>query len=167
MLLHTWIAGLNEENFKDAKKYLPERWTTPTSPHSPLLVAPFGAGRRICPGKRFVDLALQLILAKVLLFLLFITFLDSLDLYIYIHTHIHVNNLFPCRLYENLRSSWTKNSICNLNLFSRQKARSPLVSAIVLEIPHRNPQFSFIVTLVTYCYFIFVNNNNNFTCCCK
>ncbi|XP_043793071.1 ecdysone 20-monooxygenase isoform X3 [Apis laboriosa] len=66
VLLHTWIAGLNEENFKDAKKYLPERWTTPTSPHSPLLVAPFGAGRRICPGKRFVDLALQLILAKII-----------------------------------------------------------------------------------------------------
>lgn len=35
------------------------------APHSPLLVAPFGAGRRICPGKRFVELALQLILAKV------------------------------------------------------------------------------------------------------
>lgn len=34
-------------------------------PHSPLVVAPFGAGRRMCPGKRFVDLALQLILAKV------------------------------------------------------------------------------------------------------
>ncbi|XP_006570230.2 cytochrome P450 314A1 isoform X3 [Apis mellifera] len=66
VLLHTWIAGLNEENFKDAKKYLPERWTTPTTPHSPLLVAPFGAGRRICPGKRFVDLALQLILAKII-----------------------------------------------------------------------------------------------------
>lgn len=57
---------MNEENFKDAKKYLPERWTTPTTPHSPLLVAPFGAGRRICPGKRFVDLALQLILAKII-----------------------------------------------------------------------------------------------------
>lgn len=84
VLLHTWIAGLNEENFKDAKKYLPERWTTPTSPHSPLLVAPFGAGRRICPGKRFVDLALQLILAKVLLFFPGVS-LDSSDIYIYVN----------------------------------------------------------------------------------
>lgn len=66
VLLHTWIAGLNEENFKDARKYFPERWLTPVSPHSPLLVAPFGAGRRICPGKRFVELALQLILAKII-----------------------------------------------------------------------------------------------------
>lgn len=65
VLLHTWIAGLNDDNFKDASKCLPERWLKPMVPHSPLLVAPFGAGRRICPGKRFVELALQLILAKV------------------------------------------------------------------------------------------------------
>ncbi|XP_012230976.1 ecdysone 20-monooxygenase isoform X2 [Linepithema humile] len=65
VLLHTWIAGLSEDNFKDASKCLPERWLKPMVPHSPLLVAPFGAGRRICPGKRFVELALQLILAKI------------------------------------------------------------------------------------------------------
>ncbi|KAG7204184.1 hypothetical protein KM043_002021 [Ampulex compressa] len=65
ILLHTWIAGLNEDNFKEAKKCMPERWLESTVPHSPLLVAPFGTGRRICPGKRFVDLALQLILAKI------------------------------------------------------------------------------------------------------
>lgn len=115
---------MNEENFKDAKKYLPERWTTPSGPHSPLLVAPFGAGRRICPGKRFVDLALQLILAKVLHPWHILGFIR------YIYSII----LFPCRLYGNSRSSWRKSSICNLNLFSRQKARSPLVSVIVLEI---------------------------------
>lgn len=50
---------------------------------------------------------------------------------IYIYTSII---LFPCRLYGNSRSSWRKSSICNLNLFSRQKARSPLASVIVLEI---------------------------------
>lgn len=66
VLLHTWIAGLSEENFKDASTYRPERWLRPPTPHSPMLVAPFGAGRRICPGKRFVELALQLILAKVI-----------------------------------------------------------------------------------------------------
>ncbi|XP_033344817.1 ecdysone 20-monooxygenase isoform X1 [Bombus vosnesenskii] len=65
VLLHTWIAGMDEENFKDAGRYFPDRWLTPVNPHSPLLVAPFGTGRRICPGKRFVDLALQLILAKI------------------------------------------------------------------------------------------------------
>ncbi|EZA58896.1 Ecdysone 20-monooxygenase [Ooceraea biroi] len=65
VLLHTWIAGLDDKNFKDASKYLPERWMTTMKPHSPLLVAPFGAGKRICPGKRFVELALRLIVAKI------------------------------------------------------------------------------------------------------
>ncbi|XP_012286900.1 ecdysone 20-monooxygenase [Orussus abietinus] len=65
VLLHTWIAGLDDRNFKDASKCIPERWLKPTVPHSPLLVAPFGSGRRICPGKRFVEQTLQLILAKV------------------------------------------------------------------------------------------------------
>ena len=66
VLLHTWVACLNPENFKDAAKYMPERWLKPTTPHSPMLVAPFGAGKRICPGKRFVELGLQLVLAKII-----------------------------------------------------------------------------------------------------
>lgn len=68
VLLHTWIAGLEDSNFSNASKWMPDRWIKSTSPHSPLLVAPFGAGRRICPGKRFVEQALQLIVAKVNLF---------------------------------------------------------------------------------------------------
>lgn len=57
--------------------------------------------------------------------------------YIYMYTHTHaLIILFTCRLYGNSKSSWRKSSICNLNLFSRQKARSPSVSAIVLEIVH-------------------------------
>lgn len=50
------------------------------------------------------------------------------------YIYIYIIILFPCRLYGNSRSSWRKSSICNLNLFSRQKARSPLASVIVLEI---------------------------------
>ncbi|KAG8041822.1 hypothetical protein G9C98_007126 [Cotesia typhae] len=65
VLLHTWIAGLQDCNFKNAKEWVPERWLSPLAPHSPLLVQPFGFGRRICPGKRFVEKALQLIVAKV------------------------------------------------------------------------------------------------------
>ncbi|XP_011314519.1 ecdysone 20-monooxygenase isoform X2 [Fopius arisanus] len=66
VLLHTWIAGLKEGNFKNASEFMPERWLDHSEPHSPILVAPFGAGRRICPGKRFVEQALYLILAKVI-----------------------------------------------------------------------------------------------------
>jgi hypothetical protein len=32
---------------------------------SPFLVVPFGLGRRVCPGKRFVEQELHLALAKV------------------------------------------------------------------------------------------------------
>ncbi|XP_033216007.1 ecdysone 20-monooxygenase isoform X2 [Belonocnema kinseyi] len=65
VVLQTWIAGLSDSNFKDASKCIPERWIDPPTPHSPLLVTPFGAGRRVCPGKRFVEQALHLILAKI------------------------------------------------------------------------------------------------------
>ncbi|XP_011504175.1 PREDICTED: ecdysone 20-monooxygenase isoform X2 [Ceratosolen solmsi marchali] len=68
VLLHTWISGLDEANFKDADKCIPERWLNAENyePHSPFLVAPFGFGRRICPGKRFVEQALQLMVAKII-----------------------------------------------------------------------------------------------------
>ncbi|CAB0042305.1 unnamed protein product [Trichogramma brassicae] len=67
VLLHTWLAGLNEENFVHARQLIPERWLENSSyePHSPHLVKPFGYGRRICPGKKFVDQALQLAIAKI------------------------------------------------------------------------------------------------------
>ncbi|XP_058792402.1 ecdysone 20-monooxygenase isoform X2 [Phymastichus coffea] len=67
VLLQTWIAGLDEANFKDADRCIPERWLQPElhQPHAAQLVAPFGFGRRICPGKRFVEQALQLMVAKI------------------------------------------------------------------------------------------------------
>lgn len=65
ILAHTGAACRSEENFWRAREYLPERWTSVREPHSVGLVAPFGRGRRMCPGKRFVELELQLLLAKV------------------------------------------------------------------------------------------------------
>lgn len=52
-----------EENFPDANQFIPERWLGKEK--MPWLVAPFGAGRRLCPGKRFVELELQVLLAQV------------------------------------------------------------------------------------------------------
>lgn len=65
ILAHTGAACRREENFWRAREFIPERWVKPTPPHAPSLVAPFGRGRRMCPGKRFVDLELHLLLAKV------------------------------------------------------------------------------------------------------
>lgn len=63
VLCHTWQACLREENFLDADKFIPERWLE--ADKMPWLVAPFGAGKRLCPGKRFVELELQVLLAEI------------------------------------------------------------------------------------------------------
>ncbi|XP_022173117.1 ecdysone 20-monooxygenase-like [Myzus persicae] len=65
VLLHTGLACLDENNFKDATSYRPERWLDELTKKSPFLVAPFGCGKRMCPGKRFVQLELQIVLAKM------------------------------------------------------------------------------------------------------
>ncbi|XP_050430191.1 ecdysone 20-monooxygenase isoform X3 [Adelges cooleyi] len=65
VLLHTWLACLDENNFNDASSYKPERWLDELTKKSPFLVVPFGCGKRMCPGKRFVELELQVVLAKM------------------------------------------------------------------------------------------------------
>jgi hypothetical protein len=65
VLLHTGLACLDDKNFKDATSYKPERWLDDLTKKSPFLVAPFGCGKRMCPGKRFIELELQIVLAKV------------------------------------------------------------------------------------------------------
>lgn len=65
VLLHTGLACLDENNFKDATSYRPERWLDELTKKSPFLVAPFGCGKRMCPGKRFIELELQIVLAKM------------------------------------------------------------------------------------------------------
>ncbi|KAL0819005.1 hypothetical protein ABMA28_008290 [Loxostege sticticalis] len=66
VLAHTGAACRREENFWRAQEYLPERWLMSREPHAASLVAPFGRGRRMCPGKRFVELELHLLLAKIM-----------------------------------------------------------------------------------------------------
>ncbi|XP_038207174.1 ecdysone 20-monooxygenase isoform X1 [Zerene cesonia] len=66
VLAHTVTACRREENFWRASEYLPERWIDVREPHAASLVAPFGRGKRMCPGKRFVELELHLLLAKIL-----------------------------------------------------------------------------------------------------
>jgi hypothetical protein len=67
VLCHTWLACQEEVNFTAAHEFLPERWLQQgeLTRISPFLVVPFGCGRRICPGKRFVEQELHIALAKV------------------------------------------------------------------------------------------------------
>lgn len=63
VLCHNAIACRNEKYFKDADQFKPERWLDVEHKHnSTFLVVPFGTGRRICPGKRFIDLVLPIFL---------------------------------------------------------------------------------------------------------
>lgn len=66
------VSCHDPENFNDPERFLPERWladdwkiNSRCTEVGAKLVQPFGVGRRQCPGKRFVEMELMLILAKV------------------------------------------------------------------------------------------------------
>lgn len=69
VLCHTGVASLDEDNFKNAKNFEPERWmgenSAVTNNIAKYIVVPFGVGRRMCPGYRFIKQELQLALAKI------------------------------------------------------------------------------------------------------
>jgi len=59
------MACLEDSNFERSKEFLPERWLENPEKSSSHLVVPFGCGRRMCPGKRFIEQELHVVLAKV------------------------------------------------------------------------------------------------------
>ncbi|GLH00045.1 Ecdysone 20-monooxygenase [Gryllus bimaculatus] len=69
VLCHNWIACMDERNFTRANEFRPERWLSDEScagwKFTPKLVAPFGYGRRKCPGEHFTDQMLHLLLARM------------------------------------------------------------------------------------------------------
>lgn len=74
------IACRNEQNFPDAKTYKPERWisedkTSNIQLENSSIIVPFGIGKRTCPGKRFVEMELVLLLAKVNIFVFNLNYL--------------------------------------------------------------------------------------------
>lgn len=67
ILCHTWMACLQNSNFESASEFRPERWLGEGAKPSAFLVVPFGCGRRMCPGKRFVEQELYVVLAQMIL----------------------------------------------------------------------------------------------------
>lgn len=66
------VACQNEENFTDAKSFKPERWVNANENKecqaaAACIFAPFGIGRRMCPGKRFIEQAMLVTIAKVII----------------------------------------------------------------------------------------------------
>lgn len=63
----------SEEYFDEPQKFVPERWIKglsdeqgcPNKAIHPFVSLPFGYGRRSCLGRRFAEIELQILLAKV------------------------------------------------------------------------------------------------------
>ncbi|KAG8221874.1 hypothetical protein J437_LFUL003250 [Ladona fulva] len=72
---HYVISNL-EEHFPQAHRFLPERWLKVSQDERgcpwlnqkvhPFVSLPFGFGRRMCVGRRFADLEMQVLLAKMI-----------------------------------------------------------------------------------------------------
>lgn len=58
------LACNSDKNFTEAQQFRPQRWLD-GQPDAASLVVPFGIGRRTCPGRRFVEMELTLLLAKM------------------------------------------------------------------------------------------------------
>lgn len=66
VVCETWVASLQEENYLNAKSFIPERWLDSDKTNRyPFLAVPFGVGRRMCPGKRIAENEMLIITAKV------------------------------------------------------------------------------------------------------
>lgn len=70
----TIVLGTMEEYCKNADVFRPERWLKPSQGGTgenihPFASLPYGYGARMCLGRRFADLEMQILLAKVRYFI--------------------------------------------------------------------------------------------------
>lgn len=69
------MACNNDDNFENAMHFDPNRWLDRKDgenmaaaiipPSASGLVVPFGIGKRMCPGRRIVEMELTMLMAKV------------------------------------------------------------------------------------------------------
>ncbi|XP_049791348.1 probable cytochrome P450 301a1, mitochondrial [Schistocerca nitens] len=59
-----YVMGRSERYFPQAGRFQPERWLQSRT-HHPFASLPFGYGRRMCLGRRFADLEIQMVIAKM------------------------------------------------------------------------------------------------------
>ena len=52
--VNTWVAGHVESNFRDAFKFIPERWLDAECPDDKAASQPFLMGSRVCLGRKYV-----------------------------------------------------------------------------------------------------------------
>lgn len=61
----TLVTGGMKEYVSDPEEFTPERWMNRDSKIHPFASLPYGYGSRMCLGRRFADLEIQILLAKV------------------------------------------------------------------------------------------------------
>ncbi|XP_073994660.1 probable cytochrome P450 49a1 [Rhodnius prolixus] len=62
-----FIMGNSDKYFDDSHEFRPERWLKSCGKaYHPYASLPFGHGRRMCLGKRFADLEIQTVIAKII-----------------------------------------------------------------------------------------------------
>jgi ecdysone 20-monooxygenase len=63
------IACRNNDFFESAAEYKPERWLSPSGEflldNSSSIILPFGYGKRICPGRKYTELELMILVIKL------------------------------------------------------------------------------------------------------
>lgn len=100
VIFQHYVISNQEQYFKRSREFLPERWLKLdriTPEHHAFASLPFGFGKRMCLGKRFAELEIQTVLAKVkcLVCICRITF---------------SNDYMIFRFYKTLKSSTTTRS---------------------------------------------------------
>jgi cytochrome P450 len=60
------LMGQNPEQFPEPTKFIPERWIEDKKTINPFSVRNFSHGPRMCIGKRFAELEIQVAVAKLL-----------------------------------------------------------------------------------------------------
>lgn len=68
------LPGFNENQYPKPNEFIPERWIKsnqdPSCPHSrnanPFSFIPFGAGARMCVGRRIAELELEIFIARII-----------------------------------------------------------------------------------------------------
>jgi len=65
VVCETWVASLQEENYPQARQFIPDRWLNAGTNNNPFFAVPFGVGKRMCPGKRIAEHEMVILAAKV------------------------------------------------------------------------------------------------------
>ncbi|CAG9762906.1 unnamed protein product [Ceutorhynchus assimilis] len=66
IIFQHYVISNQDVYFKKSNQFIPERWLLNQKNHHPFASLPFGFGKRMCLGKRFAELEIQTLLAKII-----------------------------------------------------------------------------------------------------